>query len=77
MKIKFDPNPDFQLEAIQSVVDVFKGQEQWDTDSAIPAVNRQKGGISAMPGAVMNDLGAGKPRIITTKARLDGAAWQP
>jgi type III restriction enzyme len=33
VKIKFDPNQDYQLEAIQSVVDVFKGQTTGISDT--------------------------------------------
>lgn len=56
MKIKFDPNQDFQLEAIRSVVDIFKGQETLQTNFTVAAVPEDR---PLFDGEVQNDLGIG------------------
>src|SRR3989338_7411717 len=35
MKFKFDPNQDFQIEAVNAVVDIFEGQEKMNADKAV------------------------------------------
>ena len=56
MKIKFDPNQDFQLEAIRSIVDVFKGQETCQTNFTVAAVAEDR---PLFDGDEQNDLGIG------------------
>lgn len=56
MKIKFDPNQDFQLEAIRSIVDVFKGQETCQTNFTVAAVAEDR---PLFEGDEQNDLGIG------------------
>lgn len=53
MKFKFDSNLDFQLEAIKSVIDLFKGQK--NTTKALPFI--------AENGVVPNELGISEKKI--------------
>lgn len=62
MKIKFDSNQDFQLDAIRSVVDVFAGQPltraslQWQTD--------------ALGGELLTEMGVGNSLALSDEAIL-------
>ena len=38
MKLKFNPNLDFQLEAVNAVADLFEGQEMCQTNFTVGAV---------------------------------------
>lgn len=40
MKIKFDPNLDFQREAIDSIVDIFRGQETYQTNFTVAPLQK-------------------------------------
>lgn len=58
MKIKFNPNLDFQREAIDSIVDIFKGQETCQTNFTVMPL--QEGSqIQLDFGKKENDLGIG------------------
>src|ERR1017187_5931977 len=63
MKIKFDGNQDFQLDAIRSVVDVFAGQTltraalQWQTD--------------ALGGELLTEMGVGNSLALTDELILE------
>ncbi|MFA7663988.1 MAG: DEAD/DEAH box helicase family protein [Clostridia bacterium] len=41
MKIKFNPNLDYQLDAIDSVIDIFKGQEDCLSSFSIKSINNE------------------------------------
>ncbi|MEI8040380.1 MAG: DEAD/DEAH box helicase family protein [Verrucomicrobiota bacterium] len=62
MKIKFDSNQDFQLDAIRSVVDVFAGQPltraslQWQSD--------------ALGGELLTEMGVGNSLVLSDEAIL-------
>ena len=56
MKIKFDPNLDFQREAINSIVDIFGGQEICRTNFTVAPLKMNDDLISALG---QNDLGIG------------------
>ena len=63
MKIKFDSNQDFQLDAIRAVVDVFAGQTltraslQWQTD--------------ALGGELLTEMGVGNSLALTDELILE------
>ena len=56
MKIQFDPNLDFQREAINAVVDIFAGQEVCQTNFTVAPLKKEEG---LLPGMDQNDLGIG------------------
>lgn len=56
MKIQFDPNLDFQAEAISSIVDIFKGQETCRTNFTVAPLQQGEGFLE---GFEQNDLGIG------------------
>ena len=62
MKIKFDGNQDFQLDAIRAVVDVFAGQPltraslQWQSD--------------ALGGELLTEMGVGNSLVLSDEAIL-------
>ena len=57
MKIQFDPNLDFQHEAVESIVDIFVGQETCRTNFTVaPPKEEEK---SQFPEMVESDLGIG------------------
>jgi type III restriction enzyme len=57
MKLHFEPNLDYQLQAIQSVVDLFRGQEICRTEFTV--VRATEGEAQASFGTMENDLGIG------------------
>ena len=54
MKFKFDSNLDFQLEAIKSVVDLFRGQK--NTTKSLPFI--------AENGVIPNELGISERKLL-------------
>jgi type III restriction enzyme len=56
MKIKFDPNLDFQAEAISSISDIFEGQEVCRTNFTVAPLKKGEGWLD---GLEQNDLGVG------------------
>lgn len=56
MKIQFDPNLDFQREAINAVVDLFDGQEVCRTNFTVAPLKHDP--KTLLPG-MENDLGTG------------------
>lgn len=56
MKIKFNPNLDFQAEAIYSITDIFEGQEVCRTNFTVAPL---KQGKDWLDGLEQNDLGVG------------------
>jgi type III restriction enzyme len=56
MKIKFDPNLDFQAEAISSISDIFEGQEVCRNNFTVAPLKK---GESWLDGLEQNDLGVG------------------
>ena len=62
MKIKFDGNQDFQLDAIRAVVDVFSGQPltraslQWQSE--------------ALGGELLTEMGVGNSLVLSDEAIL-------
>ena len=56
MKIQFDPNLDFQAEAIDSIVDIFEGQEICQTNFTVAPLRKED---SLLAGLDQNDLGIG------------------
>ncbi len=55
MKLQFDPDLDFQKEAISSVVDIFKGQEICKTNFTVAPLDLSQTEFDAM----QSDLGIG------------------
>lgn len=64
MKFKFDSNLDFQLEAIKSVVDLFKGQK--NTTKSLPFI--------AENGIVPNELGISEKKILNNLNAIQNEA---
>ena len=56
MKIKFNPNLDFQREAISSITDLFEGQETCQTNFTVAPLKREEGQLDGM---TQSDLGIG------------------
>ena len=56
MKIQFDPDLDFQHEAIDSIVDIFEGQETCQTNFTVAPLLQEEGWLAGMD---QNDLGIG------------------
>lgn len=56
MKIKFNPNLDFQAEAISSISDIFEGQEICRTNFTVAPLKKGEGWLD---GLEQNDLGVG------------------
>lgn len=56
MKIQFNPNLDFQREAIESIVDIFQGQEICQTNFTVAPLKKEDG---FLPGLDQNDVGIG------------------
>jgi type III restriction enzyme len=56
MKIKFNPNLDFQREAISSIVDIFEGQEVCNSSFTVAPLKTEKGWLDGMQ---QWDLGIG------------------
>mgnify|MGYP005843508707 CR=1 FL=1 len=56
MKIKFDPNLDFQREAINSITALFEGQETCRTNFTVAPLKREEGWLD---GVEQSDLGIG------------------
>ena len=56
MKLRFEPDLDFQLQAVDAVCDLFRGQEICRTEFT---VTRDRGEPQARPTFAENDLGVG------------------
>lgn len=56
MKLRFEPDLDFQLQAIDAVCDLFRGQEVCRTEFTVAQVTQAS---LALPGNTENDLGVG------------------
>ena len=56
MKLKFDPNLDFQREAINSITNLFEGQETCLTNFTVAPLKREEGWLD---GVEQSDLGIG------------------
>lgn len=63
MKLKFNPNQEYQLEAIQSIVDVFKGQPMARTEFEL------SGSMGSL-GLQTNEMGFGNKLVISDKEIL-------
>src|SRR5690625_1063441 len=63
MKLKFDANLDYQLDAIQSVVDIFDGQPLGQGEYEI-SLNDQVGFIEQNELGIGNQLSLSKPQIL-------------
>jgi len=61
MKLKFDPNLDFQRDAIDAVVDIFEGQEVCRTNFTVEPLRRMEG---LFEGQEQNDLGIGNRLLL-------------
>lgn len=66
MKIKFEENLDYQLEAINSITDIFSGQE---ANKALFTVEKQGGQLKL--GAVENELGIGNGLLLFPEEILE------
>jgi type III restriction enzyme len=64
MKFKFDPNLEYQQDAIQSIVDIFDGQPLGQSEYEV-SLNNQVGFIE------QNELGIGNNRLITDEQLLE------
>jgi len=56
MKLQFDPNLDFQREAVSSIVDLFEGQEVCRTNFTVASLKKEEGWLDGME---LSDLGIG------------------
>ena len=56
MKLQFDPNLDYQQEAIASIVGVFEGQEVCQTNFTVAPLRKEEGWLNGME---QSDLGIG------------------
>jgi type III restriction enzyme len=65
MKIKFEDNLDYQLEAIDSIVNIFEGQESLDSNFTVGKINRQQSSF------IDNDLGIANKMIINEEDLLE------
>ena len=61
MKIKFDPNQQFQIDAVNSIVDIFEGQPQNLGDFEISI---QLMGVGLFTGVLQTQLGIGNNLLI-------------
>ena len=70
MKLHFEPNLDYQLQAIEAVCDLFRGQETCRTEFTVTldAADKQK-----RLGFAENDLGIGNERQRDSSGRCDRA----
>lgn len=66
MKIKFENNLDYQLEAINSITDIFAGQE---TNKTVFTVEKQNGQLRL--GSVENELGIGNGLLLFPEEILE------
>ena len=66
MKIKFEENLDYQLEAINSITDIFAGQE---TNKTVFTVEKQNGQLRL--GSVENELGIGNGLLLFPEEILE------
>lgn len=66
MKIKFEENLDYQLEAINSITDIFAGQE---TNKTVFTVEKQNGQLKL--GSVENELGIGNGLLLFPEEILE------
>lgn len=69
MKLKFDANQPFQLDALQAIVDIFEGQPLAQGDFEVSLANETGAGLFA--GAVQRELGVGNQLHLS-----DDALWQ-
>ena len=60
MKLQFDPDQSFQRDAIEAVLDLFKGQPSGDPEFSV--IKRRE------PGALLDDLGAGNRLLLNDHA---------
>ena len=58
MKIQFDPNLSYQLEAIDSIVDIFKGQESCNSNFTVASPSLRVG-LYSIHGIELNEMGVG------------------
>jgi len=56
MKLQFNPNLDFQREAIDSIVNIFQGQEVCSTNFTVAPLRKEEGWLDGM---TQSDLGIG------------------
>ena len=63
MKLHFEPDLDFQLQAVEAVCDLFRGQEINQTEFTLtPQLKSMTdSGIQGELGIVENELGSGNP----------------
>jgi len=66
MKLQFDPNQQFQLDAVQAITDLFEGQPQGAPDYTVIDLG-QSGGLFA--GQEQTELGVGN-RLLLPQAKL-------
>ena len=59
MKIQFDPGLDYQLEAVNSVVDIFQGQEICQTSFTVDVLYKDEQRSLDLPGLEQKMLGVG------------------
>ncbi len=57
MKLQFNPNLDFQAEAVASIAGIFKGQETCQTNFTVSSLHKEDGTL--FEGQEQNDLGIG------------------
>lgn len=63
MKIKFEENLDYQIDAINSVIDIFKGQEK---EKSLFTIEKRSAGQMKL-GYIENDLGIGNNLLLSTQ----------
>jgi type III restriction enzyme len=67
MKLQFEPNLDFQLQAIEAVCDLFRGQEVCRTEFT---VTRDAGDSEVWLAFAENDLGIGNRLTLLMRKSL-------
>jgi len=63
MKLQFDPNQQFQIDAVSAVVDLFEGQPQSSSDYSIIRMG-EIGGLFSFSGQEQTELGIGNNLLI-------------
>lgn len=70
MKLQFDKNQSYQLEAIQSIVDLFEGQSLNKTDFEFSITNSASGSIKFTETGVSNNMSLSETELLTNLVKV-------